>query len=114
MTSKLTDVVIERSTYAVELTFTDEDGASVTPTGVRWSLTTGTGAVVNGRRSVAVAAAAGASTVVLSGADLALSQQDERELRILTVEALYDSDSGTGLPCNQEVWFYVTPMRTLH
>lgn len=106
MPSTLTTEAVERSTYVVDLTFTDENGDAVTPTAVTWTLTDELGNVVNGRDAVSATAAA-TVTVVLSGLDLAVGGDLVGVWRRLLVEATYTSDLGAGLPLKDEIRFKI-------
>ena len=80
----------EKSTYRVTAACTDSTGASVTPKTATWTLTDYDGTVINSRTAVAITPTAATMTMVLTGADLAItSGKDGR--RILLVEAIYDS-----------------------
>jgi len=107
MPIKATIPAIEQSTYVVTLTFKDEDGNSVSPNSIKWTLTDSAGNVINSRQDVSISPASSVS-IVLRGDDLAL-QASESDVgqRILTVEATYDSDKGSNLPLKDELSFYV-------
>lgn len=103
MPTTITTKAVEQSTYVVTVAFTDEDGDAVTPTAAAWSLRDGNGAIVNSREDVS--ATPGTSIdIVLQGDDL---NADDGLARILTVEATYNSDLGTGLPLKDEVTFTI-------
>ena len=106
MPSTLTTEAVERSTYVVDLTFTDENGDAVTPTAVTWTLTDELGNVVNGRDGVTVSPVAEVA-VVLSGLDLAVGGDLAGLGRRLLVEATYDSDLGSNLSLKDEVRFKI-------
>ncbi len=97
----------EKGTRVITLAPTDEDGNAlafgdlISPV---WSLTTRRGTVINERDSVALTSL----VIVLTGADLAIV--DEDTTRILTIEATYDSDAGTGLNLKEQ---YVFPIEDL-
>jgi len=109
MTTRLTVVPTESSTYVVQVVFTNEDGTAVVPSAITWSLTDKLGAAVNSRTDVAVGSPASTIKIVLSGLDLALSGYAGPE-RILTVEATYTSALGAGLPLKGAAWFVVEPL----
>lgn len=89
----------EKSTYIITADFTDEDDAGVTPTYIKWKLTTGAGVVVNSLEEQEPVPAPSVD-IVLSGDDLqVLARGQGGKTRILTIEATYDSLTyGTGLP----------------
>lgn len=99
----------EESTYAITISFTDETGAAVTPSSATWTLTDSQGQVVNSRSAVSISSLAASKTIALSGNDLSLAGYFGVE-RVLTVEAVYTSSLGSGLPLKQEVHFNITPL----
>lgn len=104
MSTLLSVVAIERGTYAVTATLTDENGAPATPTSLVWTLTDLYGAVVNSREDVVVSPLASTITIVLSGADLAVSNPANVRRKVSFVGA-YNSSLGSGLPLVAEVQF---------
>jgi hypothetical protein len=99
---------IERSTYAVDLSFSDEDGTAMVPDSLTWSLRNSAGAIINARSSVATVVGT-TVTIVLSGADLSY-EPSVGSSRVLTIEATYTSSLGAGLPLKDE---YTIPIRDL-
>lgn len=81
-------------------TFTDENGNSVTPNMVTWTLKQ-YGVVVNARENVSVSPAPEVD-IVLSGDDLVGGGG-----QCLIVNATYDSDAGLGLPMCDWIEFNV-------
>lgn len=106
MATQLTSVAIEGSTFVVQVSFTNEDEDAVTPSAITWTLTDGSGAVVNSRSDVSVVTPASTINIVLSGDDLAVTGYTGQE-RILTVEATYTSALGSGLPLKAAARFIV-------
>lgn len=100
---------IEESTYAITISFTDETGAAVVPSSATWTLTDTQGTIVNSRSAVAISSLASSKTIVLSANDLSLAGYFGND-RILTVEAIYTSSLGAGLPLKQEVRFTITDL----
>lgn len=98
---------IEKSTIVYTVSFTNEDGASVVPNTVVWTLSDSSGAIINGRQDVSVTPAASVD-IVLTGDDLEINSSDLS--RNLTIEADYDSAAGTGLALNSEYSFNITPL----
>lgn len=109
MATQLTAVAREASTFVVQAVFTNEDGDSVTPSAITWSLTDAAGTVVNARTDVAVSSPASTINIVLSGNDLLLTGY-AGTVRILTVEATYTSALGSGLPLKAAARFVVEPL----
>ena len=107
MPVKATAYAVERSTFVVSAAFTDETAASVTPSSITWRLEDDSGRTINSRSAVTVTPAS-SITIVLSGADLQLLDQDnESEIRRLTIEALYTSSLGAGLSLSDSYEFKV-------
>lgn len=107
MKTTLTTLAPEQGTYAVEISFTNEAGEAMTPdSGLAWSLTDRFGTVVNSRSAVDITSAS-TITIVLQGADLTVSDPNER-YRLITVEGTYDSATlGNNLPFKYEVKFKI-------
>lgn len=96
---------VEQSTYAITVAFTDEAGNPVTPNaGATWTLTDSNGNVINELEDVGFTED-DTITIVLSGADLTLVDNDKE--RVLTVQCTYDSDLGNDLSFKQEVRFFI-------
>lgn len=87
----LTDTAREQSSLALTVGFRDEDGTAVIPDTIAWTLSKEDGTVVNSRADVSVGAPAAAIEIFLQGDDLAILDDDPREKRIVTVEAVYDT-----------------------
>ena len=107
--SSIIRVVNEQSTILYVATFTDEEGAAITPDTVSYSLTDTKGNVVNSLDGVALSPALEVN-IVLSGADLVVSDTFYNNDRVLTVEATYSSTIGTGLPLKMEALFAVSDL----
>lgn len=99
----------EEGTYIVTAAFTDEAGTALIPTSITWSLRDENDAIVNSRNAVVVSVPAASINIVLSGNDLIYSVTQTK--RIVTIEAVYTSTYGTGLPLNDECEI---PIRNLH
>jgi hypothetical protein len=107
----LDELAREQATYVVDVSFTDEAGAPVTPTAAAWTLTDDRGIVVNGRDAVAITGLAATVSVLLSGDDLALDSVLYNGVRReLLVEYTYDSDLGSGLPGKDALTFDIQPL----
>lgn len=104
---------VEKSTLALIISFTDEDGSAVTPKTATWTLTDDNGDVINSREQVNIASLDTSVTVVLSGDDLQIlsgEASDELATRRFLIEATYDSSLGSDLPLNESCAF---PVRNL-
>lgn len=112
MPTKLTTHATEKSTYIVTAAFTDEAGNPVTPNaGLTWTLTNGAGTIVNDREDVSLTPDTSVD-IVLSGDDLALSDNKDEE-RCLRITGTYNSSYGTDLPINDECRFTVDNLKSL-
>lgn len=87
------------STYIVTAAFADEEGDSVTPDTVAWTLYDETDMSTIDTGSPTPAATI---NIVLSGTDLAIATGTKRYL-LLKIDATYDSDLGDDLPLVQYV-----------
>jgi len=100
----------EESTYVIQATFTDEDGAPVVPSAVSWSLRNRHGVIVNDREDIAIAPESQLD-IVLYGDDLDVEAHGR--LRVITISATYDSDIGQGMPLTEEAELMITPLMGL-
>jgi len=91
----------EGSQYVISLTFKNSAGALAVPSAVRWTLTNCDREVINNRRHVVVAPAANID-VVLSGADLGVTEFGSTATRKFLVEAV-----DNGLPIVEEFTFKI-------
>lgn len=98
MTTELTTVMKARSTAIITVTFRDEDGQLVEPKAASWTLTTLAGVVVNSREDIAIDNLAHTIQIVLSGDDLKVFPGKSPQLRLLTIDAIYDSILENDLP----------------
>lgn len=106
MPDLLSPPAVEKSTYAIDVAFTDDAGVSVVPNaGLTWSLLTLAGSAVNSRTNVAITSAA-TVTIVLSGNDLALTAGELRKRAIL-VQGTYNSTLGSNLPLKRMAIFSI-------
>ena len=98
----------EKSTYIVTITFTDEDGAAVTPDTIKWTLTDLYNTVINSLEDVAIAVPAASNDVLLKGDDLEILGSGDDGARVFTVEATYTSLAfGANLPLKGSARFSV-------
>ena len=108
----LTKHAKEKSTYVITASFTDEEGDSVVPVTIEWTLSTAKGTVVNSLSDVVVAVPASETEILLSGDDLQiLSDEVNQAVRLFTVNATYDSALGTDLPLRGSIRFIVDNLR---
>lgn len=64
---------IEGSSFEVSVDWVDENGDSVTPSAMAWSLVDADGNIINSRDAVAIGSPASTEVLLLEGADLAAS-----------------------------------------
>jgi len=106
MSTTLTTIATEESTYIITASFIDEDDNTVVPKSATWSLTDTSGTVINSRQNVVISSLAASVDIVLSGDDL-IVDNNRNTTRILTIKAVYDSNSGSDLPLNDEIYFNI-------
>lgn len=103
----------EKSTYIVTAAFTDEDGAAVSPATLTWTLTDSSGSVINSREDVAVSDPGTSEDIVLSGADLGVTETGD-VVRIITFEGTYNHvDHGNGLALTGSARFVVDNLKAV-
>lgn len=108
MATQITTLVQEKGTAKFTVAFTDEDGNAVTPTAATWTLTDSKGNVINSRSAVVISSLSTSVTILLSGADLALSTTTTAaHERHLTIEYTYNSSAGSGLPGKAVAIFHI-------
>jgi len=88
---KLTLEATENGSYVVKCVFKDERGIAVNPVTLAWRLTDSAGTVVNSRTAVAVAVPTAITYVPMTGADLAILEDGDHEVRVFTVVGTYYS-----------------------
>jgi len=105
----LTEIAKEKSTYVVTCVMTDSTGAAVIPSSITWTLSKDADTIINDRENVEVSVPASTIKIVLSGNDLAVlpSENNTSVERILTVNAVYDSDLGSNLPIKDSAKFWI-------
>jgi len=105
MATTITTMPAEEATAKVTVSgFTDESGASVTPSAIAWTLTDRASNIINSRSAVSVTPASTVS-FLLTGDDLAVGNNGRR--RVLTISAIYDSSLGTGLVAREQAYFSI-------
>lgn len=114
MATLLNKTAIEKSTFAVVASFTDEAGDPVTPDSITWTLCDPDGNPINNRQDVPVAAPADTVTIVLSGADLQiLDSSNDSEIRHLEISAVVDTSLGNDLPLKESAIFKVLNLKSI-
>lgn len=109
MPTELETKAVEKGTYVISASFTDEDGAAVTPNvGLKWTLTDGRGTVINERQDVPLTPATSVD-ILLQGDDLTLAEGEGNE-RAVTIEGTYNSSLGSNLPLSDEVRFRIASL----
>jgi hypothetical protein len=87
---------LEGNTVVIPCAFFDENGNTVTPTSIIWSLSDDNGDIVNFRLDQKIAVPAPAVNIVLSGNDVMRMVFDDL-IRFLKVSGTYNSPNGVGL-----------------
>lgn len=104
--TRLSDFAQEEGTFAVDVSFTDEDGDALTPDSVTWTLSALDGTIINSRQDVAISPDS-TVTIILTGDDLAIQSSTDNRRRRLTIEGTYTSSLGSGIPLTAECEFMV-------
>lgn len=97
---------VEKSTFTITVSFTDEDDQAVTPNSAKWSLTDLQGNTINDRNAVELTPATSIN-IVMSGDDLVVPIGSTVVHRVLLVEGDYNSNIGSGLPFYAECKFMI-------
>lgn len=100
----------EQSVVGITISFFDETGAAVTPSAATWTLTDTHGVIVNGRSAVSISGLSTTATIVLSGADLAISPAYAGQDRYLLITYTYTSSLGSGLVARDQIKFTIEPL----
>ena len=110
MPTTLITEAVERSTFVIRASFTDDAGVAVVPnSGLTWTLTDAVGNVVNSRTAVSISSAS-TITIVLTGADLAIADTYRDNRRLLTIAGTYNSSLGSNLPIRDQVQFTIADL----
>lgn len=104
---KFVGEVNEQSTFKVTCAWKASGDTAVTPDSATWTETDEDGTVINSREDVSITGLSTTNDIVLSGDDLAIQSSTDNGKRILTVEAVYDSDDGNNLPLKDEYTFRI-------
>ena len=105
MTTILTTMADEGSPYFVRVAFADEDGSAVTPNSAAYTVTARYGTVIGSLSSVEISSLATSVDILLTGADVTIGSNGQ--VRILSVEYIYDSTLGSGLTAYTEAQFTI-------
>lgn len=98
--------------FAVKWTFKESNGTAPTVLSLTYTLMDIDENIMNSLQDVAVAAPTAEETIVLSGADLDMSDEtNAEETRILLIEATYDPEDG-GDPVPLKEWAQFTLVNT--
>ncbi len=109
----LNKIAQERSTFVVSLSFEDENGISIIPDSLTWSLFDKEGGVINSRLNVVINTPTEITDIFLNGDDLQLSNS-ESELRVkrfLVAEAIYTATNGNPYPIKDEIIFFIENLK---
>ena len=104
----------EQSVYIVTISsIVDTDGQSVVPDTVTWSLFTVGGDIINARENVSITPSS-TMNITLNGDDLAFQEAERKAvpvIRVLAVNAVYDSSLGNDFSHRDEYLFRLSPLR---
>ena len=115
MSTKLR-AVPEQATKFIDLAFLDEAEAAEDAKTLKWTLTDIFGNIINSRDQIEVANPSSEETVVLSGNDLAIFNDEpsaSKGKRLFTAEATYDSTLGNDLLLTGEANFTVIDLTAI-
>ena len=105
----------EKSTFIIGVTFKDEDLNEVVPTSIVWSLIDSDSAIINSRNQVVIAPSSSID-IVLYGDDLQIKTGEISKAsvrRYVIIEAVYNSDAGTGLKFNEQIGFVLENLKKI-
>jgi len=98
---------VEESTYIINVSFYDSEGAALVPQTITWSLYNKDNRIINNRSNVSIAVPAATNYIVLGANDLMIGTKGDK-LRILKVSATYNStDYGNNLPLKSACKFTI-------
>ena len=111
MPTTLDKKAVEQSTFVVTASFTDENGDTVVPNTLKWSLVDRSEKVINERDQVEINSPSANENIVLSGNDLKIVEGRIEETRHIVLEYTYDSDLGNDLPGKEQVDFKIVNLK---
>jgi len=111
--AKLDDHAVEKSTFIVVVTLTNEEGNAAIPVSLTWTLTDVNGTVINEKENVSVETPASVNNIVLTGDDLAVTESESKVKRLFTVQGTYNSDLGAGLDFKDSIAFDVKNLKVV-
>jgi hypothetical protein len=102
----VSQAAVENGTFIVTVSFTDEDGNSVVPNSLMWSLVAADRVtVINSRSDVVINPPAASVDIVLTGPDLVKDAGKLVSWRFLVIEGTYDGALGSNLPIVDHLHF---------
>ena len=115
MAIEITTEAVEKSTFVIAASFLDEDGAAVVPNAdtIKWTLTNETGGTVINSRLLVAETSASTVNIVLTGNDLEIDSDLDKVRRLVTVQAEYDSNLGSGLTLKESFYFNVINLKRI-
>ena len=107
MPTYLTTKAIEKGTYGINVSFYDENSASMTPNSIYWTLTNIDGTVINNHSMDGISSVQASIDIVLTSLDLQISSGSylNYETRVIALTYLYNSDLGNNLPATDRIKF---------
>lgn len=110
MTNYIQEKAFEGSTFIIRVSFFNENGNSVIPAVISWTLTDIKGNVINNREDIIFENSESIVNIVLSGDDLSLDD-DSPAVRVATVKAIYSSDLGSNLVLQEDYQFMISNVK---
>ena len=110
MATRLDEEANEGCTYAVAVSFFDEDGTAVIPTAATWTLSHTDSTDVNSRTDVPITPLDTTYDIVLLEDDVVCRTSGVDDVLVLTVKYTYTSSLGVGLKCVDEREIFVNNM----
>lgn len=95
----------EKGSATIVAAFTDENGDTMTPVSLTWTLTDTSGNIIHNRDAVVITPDTSVD-IVLDGDDLAIPVSNDLD-RVITIEGTYNSSYGTGLHLKDQVTFSI-------
>lgn len=103
----------ESGTFAIVVSFTDENGDTLIPATLFWDLVDPDDEIINDREDVEIESPAASVTIVLSGDDLPSTENNDGtyDHLFLVVHGTFTSDLGVGLPFQDQVRFSIEAIK---
>lgn len=104
------EMAIEGSSFEVSINWTDENGDSVIPDTMAWSLIDADGNIVNSRDATAIGSPAANEVILLTGDDLACSGDSPVKRWVHWAGTYTSAVHGAGKPLIDQTSFDIQPI----